>query len=484
MKVLFVFSLQDYQSAVKPLQNQEQIQFGISYISSLLKSKGHTTDLLVVTRRTKKSFVYSYIKHMKPDVIGFSAVATEYKFILSIARYIKSNFSSIFLIIGGPHASLNPDSVIKGAFDALCVGEGEFPILELVEQLNTGLRPSNIKNLWIKKDRRHEINPTNEFIQDLDILPFPDRKIWQKWIKYPTTRHVIFLGRGCPYQCTYCCNHALRKLSPGKYVRFRSVDNVMREIKELISAFPKTREIYFEVETIGINIDFAIELCSKLVKYNVEIDHKLSYGVNLRIVPKIGFEPLFQALNRANFRFINIGIESGSERVRTRILKRFYSNKDIIDSINLAKKYGLKVSTYNLIGIPEETYEDFEKTINCNRICLPDWIQLSIFFPYPGTELYNVCREKGLLRSNIDERMERRRAILNMEDFSKKHIQKEFEWFYYKVYRGFKPLYLILARVLFSKLNSNPLFNRLYRIITSFSMFKQIESYFDKSREF
>lgn len=483
MKVLFVFSLQDYQSPIKPLHNQEQIQFGISYISSLLKSKGHMTDLLVVTRGTKKSFVYSYIKRMNPDIVGFTAVATEYKFILSLARYIKSKFSSIFLIIGGPHASLNPDSVIKGAFDALCIGEGEFPILELVEQLSTGIKPTNIKNLWIKKDGSDETNPTSEFIQDLDILPFPDRKIWQKWIKYPATRHAILLGRGCPYQCTYCCNHALRKLSSGKYVRFRSVDNVMRELRELYDAFPKTREIYFEVETIGINLDFAIELCSKLEKYNEEIDNKLSYGVNLRIVPKVRFEPLFQAMARANFRFINIGIESGSDRVRTLILKRFYSNKDIIDSINLAKKYGLKVSTYNLIGIPDETYEDFEKTINCNRMCVPDWVQLSIFFPYPGTELYKVCRDKGLLRNKIDERMERRRAILNMEDFSKKKIQKEFEWFYYRVYRGFKPTYLILARVLFSKLNSNPLLNRLYRIITRFSMIKRMELYFDKSRE-
>lgn len=484
MKVLFIFSLQNYQYSIKPLQNQEQIQFGLSYLSSLLKSKDHYTDLLVITKGTKKSFIFDYIKQMNPEVIGFTAVATEYEFIFSIAKYIKSQFPSIFLIIGGPHTSLNPENVITGPFDALCIGEGEFPILELVEQLKTRKSPSSIQNLWIKKEGKIERNPIREFIQNLDILPFPDRKIWQKWIRYPETRHVIFLGRGCPYQCTYCCNHVLKKIAPGNYVRFRSVDNIMRELKKLIIEFPKTKEIYFEIETIGININFAIELCLELEKVNEVIEHKLSYGINLRITPKINFEPLFQALNRANFRFINIGIESGSERIRTQILKRYYSNKDIIDTVKLAKNYGLKVSTYNLIGIPEETFEDFEKTINCNRICLPDWTQLSIFFPYQGTELYNVCREKGLLKYKVDQRMERRRAILNLENFSKKQIQKEFEWFYYKVYRGSRPIYLIILRVFYSKLNSNPSFNRLYRLITSLSIFKRIELFFDKSRDF
>ncbi len=481
MKILFIFSLYDYQSAAKPLQSQEQIRFGISYISSLLKSKGHSTDLLVITRGTKKSFILSTISQIMPDVIGFTAVVTEYEFILSIAKYIKSNFKSIFLIIGGPHASLNPEKVFNETFNAICIGEGEFPILELVEQLKQGRKPSNIKNLWIRENGKIERNPTREFIQDLDILPFPDRVIWQKWINFPYTRHVIFLGRGCPHQCSYCCNHAISKLASGKYVRFRSVNNIMKELKEIINKYPKIKEIYFEVETIGININFAVDLCLELEKYNEEIGYIISYGINLRIVPKIDFETLFKALNRANFRFINIGIESGSEMIRTHILNRIYSNKDVINCVKLARRYNLKVSTYNMIGIPEETYADFEKTIKCNRICLPDWMQLSIFFPYPGTELYKICCEKGLLKSKMDERMERWRAILNLENFTKKQIQKEFEWFNFKVYRGYKPFYLIIARVLFSKLNSNPLFNRIYRIITRFSILKRIELLFDSS---
>jgi radical SAM superfamily enzyme YgiQ (UPF0313 family) len=482
MKILFIFSLQDYQIINKPLQNQEQIQFGVSYISSLLKANGFETDLMVLTRETRKQSIMKFIKQYNPKMICFTSVATEYKFISGVAKLIKREFPEIFLLIGGPHASLNPETILIGDFDAVCIGEGEYPTLELAEQLKGKKKSVNINNLWIKKEGKIVKNPTRNFLQDLDSLPFPDRDMWQKWISYPKTRHVIFLGRGCPYQCTYCCNHALAKLASGKYVRFRSVNNVLEELKELITNYPKTKEIYFEVETIGINIKFAIDFCSKLEKLNGTLKNKLFYGVNLRLSPNKDFEPLFQALKKAHFRFINIGIESGSQRIREEILKRQYSNKDLIRTFKLAKEYGLSVSTYNLIGIPEETLSDFRQTIEINRRVLPDWTQLSIFFPYPGTELYKLCKERGLLKVGVDERMERRRAILDLKGFSKKQIQKEFEWFYYNVYKGHRPLLFILARVLFSKINANPFFNRIYRKFSDISLIKRIEVLFDKSQ--
>lgn len=481
MRILFIYSLLDYLNPVKPLHNQQQIQFGVSYISSVLKSKGYITDIFVLTRKTKKQILYNFIKKFNPDIIGFTAVSTEYKFISKIARYIRTSFPLIYLLIGGPHVSLNPNEPINDVFDAVCIGEGEYPTLELVEQLKIGKKPTNIKNLWIKNENKIEKNPSRDFIQDLDKLPFPDRKIWQKWIKWTNTSHSILLGRGCPYNCTYCCNHGLRKLASGKYVRFRSVKNILKELEHLIKKFPSTKEIYFEVETIGADLNFGINLCSELERFNNHLKRKLSFGVNLRIVPKIDFEPLFQSLKKANFRFINIGIESGSERIRAKILKRFYSNDDIIKNIKLAKKFGLKVSTYNMIGFPEEDMVEFQKTIEINRKCLPDWTQTSIFFPYPGTELYNLCNEKGLLDNNIDERLERHRAVLNLKNFTKRQVQHQFEWFYYNVYRGNIPMTLILPRIFIEKLNTIPIFNRLYRKITNNQVLRRVRLFFDNS---
>lgn len=478
MNILFIFSLQDYQNLVKPLQNQESIQFGISYISSFLKSKGHNTDLFIFTRETKKKDFDVFLKKFSPELICFTSVATEYNVILKIARYIKNKFPNIYLLMGGCHVSLNPEKAIVSPFDAICIGEGEYPTLELVKQLKKGQKPSKINNLWIKSGKRIEKNPTRNFIQDLDSLPFPDREMWQRWISYPDTKQVVFLGRGCPFQCTYCCNHKLQKLANGKYVRFRSASNVLKEIKEVIKRFPKTKEIYLEVETIGVNMKFALELCSELEKLNRKIKNPLTFGVNLRIMPNIDYNEFFTAFKKANFSFINIGLESGSKKIRENILKRHYSNEDIIKTVKLAKKHELKISTFNLIGIPGETLTDFKETIKCNRECQPDWTHLSVFFPYTGTELYKVCNERGLLKDNIDTRMERRKAILDLPGFSKKQIQKQFNWFYYNVYKGYRPLYVTLGRVVFLKIHSNHLLNSIYRKLTSYPFFKKIELLF------
>ncbi|MFX1254421.1 MAG: B12-binding domain-containing radical SAM protein [Promethearchaeota archaeon] len=484
MRILFIYSINIvyYQNPLKPLESLERLQFGISYISAFLKSHGYKTELLVLTRETKKEYINKFIEKFRPSLICFTSVTTEYPFIAKIAQYIKNKFPNIYLLVGGPHVSLNPENVIKDSFDAICIGEGEYPTLELVEQLTEGKNPANIPNLWIKRDNQVEKSPTRDFIQDLDSLPFPDREMWLRWINYPySRRQVILLARGCPFYCSYCCNHALKRLAPGKYVRLRSVKNILEELKAVIKRFPRTKEIYFEIETIGINLKFAIDLCSELEKINKKLTRPLSFGVNLRITSKQNFEPLFAALKKANFRFVNIGLESGNEKIRKEILRRNYSNKDFLRTVQLLKSYGLEFSTYNMIGIPEETLSDFKMTIACNRTALPNWMNVYIFFPYPGTDLYALCKEKGLLNHEIDER-ERVKASLDLNKFSRQQIQKEFDWFYYNVYRGYKPLYLYLGMVFYIKMRNIVVFNRIYCKLTSFPFLKKIERLFDISK--
>ncbi|MFX0094637.1 MAG: B12-binding domain-containing radical SAM protein, partial [Candidatus Hodarchaeota archaeon] len=352
--------------------------FGISYISAVLKSHGYQTDLLFLTRATKTRIIDQHIVNFQPQIICFTAVTLEYFFISKIAKYIKNKFPDIFLIIGGLHASLNPKQVIRGFFDAVCIGEGEYPTLELVQHLEQGKKPNQIQNLWIK-GKIVEKKPIREFIQNLDDLPFPDREMWQKWIK-PSKKSLILIGRGCPFQCPYCCNHALRKLASGKYVRLRSVENILLEVQDVVTRFPETELIHFEIETLGINREFDLKLCSELEKFSNQRLKPLNFSVNLRITPNQDYEPLIYALKKANFNLIMIGVESGSERIRKSILKRYYSNTDIIKAIRLAKKHGLAVRTYNMIGFPGETVADFKQTIQVNRACLPDQIPLYIFF--------------------------------------------------------------------------------------------------------
>jgi radical SAM superfamily enzyme YgiQ (UPF0313 family) len=476
MKILFVYSLHHVlPSPNKPMGTIETMQFGISYISSLLKQNGHDTRLIVLSRvfgEKNRDTIDEYLKVFYPRLICFTAVATQFAFIADIAKYIKNKYPDIYLIIGGPHVSLNPESVLSNSFDALCIGEGEKAMVELVSQLEHGAEPSDIPNLWIKHGSGTERNPTRPFLQDVDSLPFPDRDMWMEWIDEKAfydkqTRFSVLLGRGCPFQCTYCSNHALRRLASGPYVRFRSPDNIVQEIRENHERFAFMEEVYLEVETFGVRQKWAIELCSKLERFNSTLPQPLRFGVNLRVTPNRDYGPLFEALKRSNFRFVNIGLESGSERIRREVLKRNYLNEDIINAVQAARRFGLQVSFLNLIGLPGETISDFYETVKINRMCSPDWRGTSIFYPYPGTELHELCKKEGLLQEGTETEVERTTAVLDLPGFSKKQIQRSYVWFDYYVYKGTRPMHRTFLRNLVTDIEAIPFVGSLFRALHS-----------------
>lgn len=469
MKILFVFSLSDIVTAQKPLPMQEQMQFGISYISAVLKAHRHQTRLIVLSRvigKENESRLAGALQEFAPEVVCFTSVATEFGFIAEMARIARSLRPEAKLMVGGPHVTLVPEDAAGHPFDAICIGEGEYPTLEYVDALAGGDTPTGIPNLWLRSPGGWEKNPPRPFLEDLDGLPFPDRDIWQEWIlPGRTDRFSVLLGRGCPFPCTYCSNHALKKVASGKYVRLRSVDNVLRECEGIAHRYPELQEIYFEVESIGTGKAWALEFCDRLARWNAGRDRPVGFGVNLRVTPNQDPEELFAAFQRANFLFINIGVESGSERVRRDILKRHYSNEDIVKAVESARRHGLKASFFNLIGLPGETEADFRETIGINRICQPDWHFLSIFYPYPGTELYQRCLEMGLTVESGAEARERRRATLDLPTFPRRRIMHHYYWFEYHVRVGRKSSVLMMLRVVAAWLMSHEATGRYYQAV-------------------
>ncbi len=474
MNVLFVYTLADAPSLpAKPLNSWTKIQMGISYISSVLKAEGHKTRLIVPRRHHFEGGVEKAIQEFPPDMICFTSVSTEYPIIEKLAYYVRQKAPEAYLIIGGPHASLQPEEVSRGPYDALCIGEGEYPLVELSAALGKGREPSGIPNLWIKKGQSIEKTDTREFVQNLDEIPFPDREMWRPWVEHDR-QHTIMLGRGCPYNCTYCCNHMLRRLAEGKYVRFRSVSNVIEEMRDLSLKFPDISEIFFEVETITANREWAIDFCASLEEFNASRDNPLVFGTNVRVLRNKSLKSLFEAFSRAGFRYINIGIESGSERVRAEVLNRVYSNEDLIRTCDEAHESGLRINAYNMIGLPGETLDDFKKTLEINRRCLPEGNYLSIFFPYPGTELYRICMKRGLNVRLKEESMERFRPVLELPEFPDRVVNHYFRWFDWYVYRGKRPVSRILSHVALRTLGAYPRLFRAFRLVTSRGPFAAI----------
>jgi len=395
LKVLFIYSLQKSLTREKPLLGQEGIQFGISYISSLLKKNGHSTDLIVIDRKYKKRNImalHNIIGSYHPGLICFTSVHSEFEFILDIANQVKKIFPLIPLMLGGVHITLNPLECILNSFDSICIGEGEYPVLEYANCLQKNESPKGIPNLWLKEAGKVYINPARDFVKNLDTLPFPDRDLWQEWILEPQSKLTLLLGRGCPYNCTYCCNHMLRKIAKGEYVRLRSPENILTEIESLYEKFPTIDEYFLEVETIGCDLEWLKDLCKKLHEFNSSKTDKLSFGTNLRVFPNMNFEAVFKNLKYANFDSVIIGLESGNESLRREVLNRAYSNEDILKAVGVARKYGIKIGIFNMVGLPTETQEDFKDTVRMNQTIKPDWHSTSIFFPYEGTRLYETDR--------------------------------------------------------------------------------------------
>ena len=464
MRVLFVHSEEDPPSVEKPVLVQERVQFGISYISAMLRREGHLTSLAVLTREDPEVLLRE-VESFDPGLVCFTGVYTEYLFLREVVRSLKRKRPDLFTVLGGPHATLRPlDCARESDFDAVCVGEGEFPALELVEQLEAGKYPSNIPNLVIKRpDGSLEVNPPRPFLEDLDTLPFPDRDMWRRWLAIPDSRPSVLVGRGCPFACTYCSNHAIRRAAPGKYVRLRDPAKVVEELRDLKMRQPNVGEVYLEVETLGVDIDWALELCEKLKDFNKELETPIFFGSNLRITPGRDYSRLFQALAECNFKFINMGLESGSERIRREVLKRNYSNRDFIKAVRTAREFGLQVGIYNLVGLPTETRREFMETVKVNRICQPDWFLLSVFFPYPGTELYETCKELGLLKGPLDHELERRKPVLDLPGFSKLEIAACRTLFPLMVYGGHRPLREVLWLVTMAQVYSDKRLIRLYQ---------------------
>ncbi|MBT3225132.1 MAG: radical SAM protein [Deltaproteobacteria bacterium] len=482
MNVCCVYTVEDYVSIEKPLHSFESIPFGIAFIATALKQAKHDISMLVITPGADYyNLLERHIKKHLPKLICLTAVASQYTIILDIARAVHQIDSAINIIIGGHHASLNPSEVlIEDCFDAVCIGEGERAVVEYASQIKSGINlPSNINNLWIKNRANNSIekNDRNPFVQDLDSLPFIDRSMWEDLIDDKSRLASILLGRGCPNKCTYCSNHALAKLSEGKYVRFRSPENIVEELKQLIQDFPEVTKVYLEVETLSINLKYVDALCEQLKKFNAGLQNPPRYGVNLTMRKKLlENDEFLPKLKAANFEFINIGLESGSERVRREILKRpKYDNGSLIKFCNLAKEVGIEANLFVLVGIPGETLSDFKETIACTRECNPQHVHLSIFYPYPGTDLFFMARDMGVLQNGtLKPVFERRTANLDLPGFSKKQIQREFLLFYYNVYKGRLPFYKIASRVIRELVFLYPMLNELYIKMSDYRIVKPL----------
>ena len=237
-------------------------------------------------------------------------------------------------------------------------------------------------------------NPIAPLLEELDELPFPDREIFNanELVHESSGRLPILASRGCPYNCTYCCNHALKSIYPNKerYIRFRSVENVVCEIKEVLSRYPIFKSVLFHDDILFLNKIWSRNFIN-LYKHEVGIP----FSCNIR--PEIVDEEIASLLKEGGCFRICIGIESGNDHMRQQILRRRISTEQIRRASLLCKSKGIAVYAFNMVGIPFKKPRDILETIKLNSEISSDSFQVSIFYPYMGTELFNISEREGFL---------------------------------------------------------------------------------------
>ena len=408
---------------------------GIASMSAVLKKAGHHVDLFEIDNLGEQLIgLLGKILADKPDIVSISVNSHQFPHAQKIAQEIKKNYPAP-IFIGGVHAILFPDLLREaGTFDGVCIGEGEDAFLELVSKMAEGKDFLGVKGFWFRQGESIIKNEPRRLIEDLDRLPFPDRSIFRYFKKYKQKeiRPRFIFSRGCPFNCTYCCNHALKQnyAGSGRYLRFRSVDKAIEEIKKLREEYD-FYHIKLDDDTFSINKNWLLEFCDKFPK----VFNDLTFECNIR--PGTADEESLLALKQAHCTLIKVGVETGSEELRKKVLNRQISNQEIISLFKKAKEIGLKTYSFNMVGIPGETKDSIKETILLNAQIQPDFMQITIFYPYMGTTLGNYSSKMGLVGRNDSADSYMRESILNLPTISKKEIERAARNFKFNVYKHY-----------------------------------------------
>ncbi|MCS7121494.1 MAG: B12-binding domain-containing radical SAM protein [Archaeoglobaceae archaeon] len=367
---------------------------GLCYLASCLREAGFKVK--IIDDLVEKLNFEELIKKIKNAImVGITSTTPTFNSALNYAKKIKEKLST-FIILGGVHVTFKPYDAMKSYVDAVCIGEGEETIVEVAERVEAGKNLEGVKGIFYREGEKIIENQPRKFIEDLDRIPFPayDLISLEKYtvLGKRLRSFPMITSRGCPFSCNYCSS----SLFMGKKFRARSAKNVVDEIEWLVNDF-KARSIAFSDDTFTLNKKRVEEICKEIKNRGLEISWSCSSRVDTVD------EDTIKIMKEAGCKAIYFGVESASERILKYYKKRISVEK-AFKAVNLAKKYKITTICSFIVGAPDETKEEMEKTLKLAIDLDPNYAQFSVLTPYPGTEIYEEARSKGLLLTeNYDE---------------------------------------------------------------------------------
>ena len=442
---------------------------GIGALSAYLKRHGHETKLLHVSDELGYPLdphrIVEDVLEYDPGLVCFSSVTNQWFYCKTIARFIR-RASDAPIVVGGHHAnSASHEIIADKAVDYVCKGEGEVPLLELVNRLERGESTLNVPNMLVKTDVAHikdgylktgtgdlVANPTSvqpsfslddgrivfenkvgRWIDDLDSLDFEDRDIFDfaRIVETRTGWAEVIASRGCPYACTYCFNvpffdmyktdlsDTASQVKMKDFIRRRSVESTIAMLKEAKKCYPGIKYFTFVDDVFAIYSRWLADLAPL---YKEEI--RLPFAATSQ--PLAFNEKIAALLAEMGCKVVKMGVEAGNPRIRNQVLNRNIPDQVLIDGFALARKYNLKPQAFNMIGLPTETRDDMIQTARLNAQLRAYIVWYSTFMPYPGTGLWDFCAKNDLMdESKWDEvRSYRGGSVLKEKTFTHLELEK------------------------------------------------------------
>jgi radical SAM superfamily enzyme YgiQ (UPF0313 family) len=389
---------------VKEIDNEPQ---GILLISSVLKQAGHLVNLVVATEEDPVEAAL----RLRPDVVGYTVYTGPHTWYLELNQRIKAQLPGLFSIFGGPHPTFFPEMIERDGVDGICIGEGEYAMLDLMNTLQrngnrTTLPHPAIDNWWFKVEGEIVRNPLRPLLtsEELDALPFSDRELL--YAAHEQSRRTMIkpfiTGRGCPYDCAFCFNKAYSDLYEGHGRRFRrrSPDNVLRELKEVTSKHD-VRFVLFMDDTFILQDRWLSEF---MTRYKAEIrrdGRPLPFWCQVRA--NLVTDEKVALFKDAGCVSVSFGVEAGNDRLRNAVLNRNMSREEILGAAETLRRHGITFMTNNMLGLPTGNLETDFETMELNAQCKPAYANVFLFQPYPKTALGEWAYEQGWMMGSFDD---------------------------------------------------------------------------------
>lgn len=393
---------------------------GLGYVAASLRDSGH--DVRIFSVDTSKSInapvynrmhdhykvyiklvndafhpiwqeVRAVLKNFQPHIVGITAMTPKVASVLKTATLCKEWGDHVRVIIGGPHATIKPDELLQYRdVDFVVRGEGEISFLELLQvfQDNHPVLLEHVDGLSYRKNGEIFHNPLGEVCRNLDTTPFPARELLIYPENFsPEDLGIIMTSRGCPFGCTFCYKEMF-----GKTIRYRSIDNVLEEVKEVIKKY-NTKQFAFKDDSFTVDKNRVIELCNKLHAQKISINWESTTRVDLIN------EDLLKRMMAAGCNMIKVGVESGSERI-LKLIKKGISLEKVKSAARLFNQSGIPWTAFFMMGLPSETEVDIHKTLNFMKEIRPSYASIGVYEAYPGTELFEMGIKLGLVNPHMD----------------------------------------------------------------------------------